>query len=188
MYDTALRFLADNGVCPWSAFPYNTNDCSALPSSTIKDAARQYKIAAWASIGDVTLPQVKGLIASGFPVLIGVNIYPAFTNLCKGQIFTNVSGSNLGGHAVVAIAYDDNKNAFKIMNSWGKKWGDDGFAWIAYSVFQQIVIQGYIMFPMPSQQAASVASINAFVESESTPRTNKWEVPKTPKVVPVKQP
>ncbi len=36
---------------------------------------------------------------------------------------------------MVVIGYNDTKNAFKVMNSWGTKWGDNGFAWIDYANF-----------------------------------------------------
>jgi len=51
----------------------------------------------------------------------------------------------VGGHAVVAVGYDDNmkiKNtnpgdvettgAFLIRNSWGTRWGDGGYGWLPY--------------------------------------------------------
>jgi C1A family cysteine protease len=37
----------------------------------------------------------------------------------------------LGGHAVMAVGYDDATNCFIVRNSWGKKWG----------------LKGYFMFP-----------------------------------------
>ena len=39
-----------------------------------------------------------------------------------------------GGHAMVVIAYDDDKfgGSFQILNSWGSDWGDDGKVWVPY--------------------------------------------------------
>ena len=49
-----------------------------------------------------------------------------------------------GGHAVVAVGYDDKKEirnaytdkptagALLIRNSWGKGWGDSGYGWLPY--------------------------------------------------------
>ena len=47
-----------------------------------------------------------------------------------------------GGHAVVAIGYDDNrkigkdKGAIKIRNSWGTQWGQNGYGWLPYSYIE----------------------------------------------------
>jgi C1A family cysteine protease len=47
-----------------------------------------------------------------------------------------------GGHAVVAVGYDDNrkigkdKGAVKIRNSWGTNWGAGGYGWLPYSYIE----------------------------------------------------
>ena len=46
-----------------------------------------------------------------------------------------------GGHAVVAVGYDDAKvingvaGAIKIRNSWGTGWGAAGYGWLPYRYF-----------------------------------------------------
>ncbi len=37
-----------------------------------------------------------------------------------------------GGHAVVAVGYDDTQRAFVVRNSWGPGWGLKGYFWIPY--------------------------------------------------------
>jgi len=58
----------------------------------------------------------------------------------KGEIpFPERGDSVEGGHAVVAIGYDDKKvigkytGAIMIRNSWGVKWGDHGYGWLPYA-------------------------------------------------------
>jgi C1A family cysteine protease len=38
----------------------------------------------------------------------------------------------LGGHAVLAVGYDDAKQRFTVQNSWGTSWGDKGFFYMPY--------------------------------------------------------
>ncbi len=35
-------------------------------------------------------------------------------------------------HGIVIMGWDDSKHAWHIKNSWGKRWGEDGFGWVAY--------------------------------------------------------
>jgi len=39
------------------------------------------------------------------------------------------------GHAMLIVGYDNTKNAFKIINSWGTNWGDNGYSWVNYNFF-----------------------------------------------------
>jgi C1A family cysteine protease len=38
----------------------------------------------------------------------------------------------LGGHAVIAVGYDDTQQRFIVRNSWGPKWGMAGYFTIPY--------------------------------------------------------
>ena len=52
---------------------------------------------------------------------------------------------NATGHAMVIIAYDDNKygGAVQLMNSWGTDWGNEGYVWMAYEQVNNWVYGGY---------------------------------------------
>jgi C1A family cysteine protease len=39
----------------------------------------------------------------------------------------------LGGHAVVAVGYDDSKQWFVVRNSWGTNWGLSGYFTMPYA-------------------------------------------------------
>ncbi|NRB62807.1 MAG: hypothetical protein HRU40_07240, partial [Saprospiraceae bacterium] len=49
-----------------------------------------------------------------------------------------------GGHAMVVIGYDHRRGAFKLMNSWGTEWGQQGFIWIKYQVMAKFCKYAYI--------------------------------------------
>lgn len=38
----------------------------------------------------------------------------------------------LGGHAVLAVGYDDTASQFIVRNSWGADWGDRGYCRMPY--------------------------------------------------------
>jgi C1A family cysteine protease len=49
----------------------------------------------------------------------------------KSGVFNGHNNKSLN-HVVVLIGWDDDKQAWLIKNSWGKEWGEEGFAWIQY--------------------------------------------------------
>lgn len=60
---------------------------------------------------------------------------PMFADHCfsvyKSGVFNGQSNRSIN-HVVMLIGWDDDKQAWLIKNSWGKNWGEDGFAWIKY--------------------------------------------------------
>ena len=42
-------------------------------------------------------------------------------------------GIIVGGHAVVAVGYDDSDRVFICRNSWGEGWGDAGYFYMPYA-------------------------------------------------------
>ena len=39
----------------------------------------------------------------------------------------------MGGHAVCTVGFDDNKQCFIVKNSWGPKWGLNGYFYMPYN-------------------------------------------------------
>jgi C1A family cysteine protease len=50
-------------------------------------------------------------------------------------VLNTYSGSSPGGHAMVLTGYDDSVagGSFRVMNSWGTRYGDGGFFWLSYA-------------------------------------------------------
>lgn len=44
--------------------------------------------------------------------------------------------SVLGGHAVLAVGYDDGAKVLIIRNSWGDEWGDKGYFYMPYEYIE----------------------------------------------------
>jgi len=88
---------------------------------------------------------IKKSLTEGKPVIIGMNTPDSFLE-AKDVWEPRENPDNFYyGHAVCVVGYDDNKygGAFEILNSWGRKWGNGGFMWVPYKVFNDFVIEGY---------------------------------------------
>jgi Papain family cysteine protease len=143
-YVDALNLVRREGVASLSVFPYDPNVCSSLPDAGAKQSARPFAIAEWRRVNVQDDIEVKTQIASGFPVLAGIVVDRGFFSLRGSQPYSQFSGVNGPGHAVVIVGYDDSRAAFKLINSWGAGWGESGFGWIAYATFRQMAREGYV--------------------------------------------
>ncbi|EJL75143.1 C1 family peptidase [Chryseobacterium populi] len=142
----ALDLIENQGVCSFSEMPYTDTECSTQPNSYQKNAASTHKFISWATVNKSKIDDVKKLLSLNLPIIIGITVDQEFNNLQNtGWILKKRSGSVLGGHAICVVGYDDAKQAFKVQNSWGTSWADNGYFWIDYTFFKKSVYFGGVV-------------------------------------------
>jgi hypothetical protein len=150
LFVDALNILSQQGAVKWSDMPYDESDYLTRPSTSIKSKAKKYKIDFWRRVNYADIKEVKAQLNAGFPVIIGAMIDRGFVDggrNSQGQdyFWRGASGAELGGHAMLIVGYDDSKNAFKILNSWGQNWGKQGYCWITYNFATTAIREAFVM-------------------------------------------
>src|SRR5947199_202642 len=82
------------------------------------------------------LHQMQGCLAQGYPFVFGFTVYESFESeqVAKtGKVpLPPRSEQVLGGHAVLAVGYNDANQSFIVRNSWGPDWGMKGYFTMPY--------------------------------------------------------
>ena len=130
-----IKTLVKQGVCAETSWPYDISKFTKEPLQKCYEEALDHQIISYYRIG--TLNQMKACLASGFPFVFGFSVYESFESekVAKtGEVkMPKIWERCLGGHAVMAIGYNDNLKRFIVRNSWGEDWGMKGYFTIPYS-------------------------------------------------------
>jgi C1A family cysteine protease len=133
---TAMKIIKDKGSCLNETMPYTLlKSCLAFPNTPPEAhiEASKHKITAYARV--VNLNEIKQALASGHMVLGVIGVGDNFMYY-KNGVIGPVEGTHYGYHQVVFCGYENSINAVRGVNSWGNSWGEKGFFWLDYNVFQ----------------------------------------------------
>jgi len=158
----AYKMLRKYGVCPESEFPYSS--LTELPAPKVPDvpehcfvSAGKYSIASYTRLAgpadskaerEPAVGLMRQAIAHDGPITCAVLVTESFIEGVKPPhyVVPKPKGRILGGHMVALAGYDDAKRAFILRNSWGKKWGDNGYAYLPYDYVTGRFDYGWYMY------------------------------------------
>ena len=140
----AFKAMQDRGIATWQAVPYeDIGTCSGSPTSDWNSNASEYKIESFRRIDPTDKNALKMYISMGRPMQISCNLGQNFFSINDEVLYDDDYSTDVSEHSyhtMCLIGYDDDKGAngaFRIVNSWGENWGDDGFVWIDYNFFSE---------------------------------------------------
>lgn len=132
-----MKVMSRFGMPPESLWWYNTSKFAVRPNRAVYEAGLRHKVLQYASLDNRNLEQLKSCLASGKPFVLGFTVYESFeaAEVEKTGFMTMPAKWEkvLGGHAVLAVGYDDAHMVFICRNSWGASWGDKGYFFMPYA-------------------------------------------------------
>jgi len=150
---STMGAMALFGVPPEEYWKYVVADFDREPPAFCYAFAQNYQAINYYRLdtpGTATgalLTAIMTNLAAGLPAMFGFTVYSSYTQAATtGEIPYPAPGERIvGGHAIVAVGYDNNKRiknsnpkaaatkgALLIRNSWGTGWGSAGYGWLPY--------------------------------------------------------
>jgi hypothetical protein len=142
---STLDLLRDVGALPIEEFAFDGGWCGRLASDSELQRAAKYRIKGWSKLDATHLEEVKAQLARGVPVAFAIHTSKEFHDLKGDGVFDPPGVLNGEGHAMIAVGYDDARKAFRIQNSWGRGFGDGGYAWVSYDFWVRNTHVGYVI-------------------------------------------
>lgn len=138
-FEAALDKMISRGIAPLSEVPYtDLGTCSSTPPSSWTSVANNHKIANYRKIDYTDVSKIKAYLNDGRAISFGAKLGDNFMNGSSDEVLSSETYAYSGQHAyhaMVLSGYDDSKSAFRVVNTWGPYWGDNGYIWIDYNFF-----------------------------------------------------
>jgi len=133
---TGIMTVMKIGVCNEDLWPYHEWRFMHRPPDECYAQAAHHRAVQYARV-DQTLDDLRRCLAAGIPVVFGFTVFSSFElGLCAITGNMSMPGCldvELGGHAVMACGYDDEREVFIVRNSWSHFWGDRGYFYMPYA-------------------------------------------------------
>ena len=145
-----IKSVATLGVCPEDEWPYDDTPAESdggpfqpgardgeqpFPDPCYQNALNN-RVTVYRRVTR-DLDQMRGCLAAGYPFVFGFTVYESFESkeVADSGVMPMPQPDEqvLGGHAVLAVGYDDSTQRFTVRNSWGTNWGPRGYFTMPYA-------------------------------------------------------
>jgi len=159
----ALDFLKNKGTVALADFPNDPTRCAFASPSSLESGAPRFRLADWRSVkrlrdprsglNALSLDDIKGALDQGQPVVFIMPALEDFKYLQGDTIYRHSAPSLANLHAMALTGYDEGRQAFRVINSWGEGWADHGYAWVDYATFRLLAVEAYALLDDPTRRA-----------------------------------
>jgi len=135
-----IKTLKNDGVCREAVWPYVISRFDSKPPLKCYKEAKLHKIISYYRIH--TIKEMLTCLTDGYPFVFGFTVYDGFESdrVAKTGV-VNMPKKNeaaLGGHAVMAVGFDQKAKRFIVRNSWGISWGMEGYFTMPFKYLEEL--------------------------------------------------
>jgi C1A family cysteine protease len=157
-----MKVLERIGVCQEKLWPYSPHQ-KDKPKVGAKANARKFRILAYARI--LNLNELRMALLSKGPVVLGIEVFKGMLKTKTGMVpLPKKNETSLGGHAICAVGYDDEKRLVKFKNSWSAKWGRQGFGYLPYAYIKRYMMDAWSSVDIEDPNPLTLAGVLNYKE------------------------
>jgi len=134
-----IKTVASQGDCFEAgdhSWPYDISKFDKQPPEDCYKYALTDRAVSYSRLNQ-QIDVMRSCLASGYPFIFGFTVFAEFESLeVEKSGIVNLPSSDskpIGGHAVMAVGYDDAQQRLIIRNSWGVDWGQEGYFTMPYT-------------------------------------------------------
>ncbi|PKK85800.1 MAG: hypothetical protein CVT48_03885 [Thermoplasmata archaeon HGW-Thermoplasmata-1] len=141
-----IDLILSVGAASMTAMPYNENNSVDWGNESAWREAPLYRIGGYEQTTSNDIDLIKSWIKEEHLVSFGIDSTQMKAGISDDNFVVSYFEYNetKKNHAVTIVGYNDSvsddgdRGAFKVANSWGNEWGDNGFFWMTYHAMDKI--------------------------------------------------
>ena len=135
-----IKGLNQYGLASEATWPYVESRVTTKPTRKSFTEGLSHQAIKYERIDNIWINNLRAAIAAERPVVFGFSVYESFDRITRTGVMPmpKRGESLIGGHAVVALGYDDRTRRVKCSNHWGTSWGDKGFFHMPYDFITNV--------------------------------------------------
>lgn len=144
---SGLQLLATSGTVSAAIMPY---DAQEIPPAVY--ATTKYQIANYLHIfrefgtQREKVFEVRKALMRGNPVLVEFAANQSFATQAPTLLW-QPSGAPNQTYILTVVGYDETREAFELLGSFGPEWANNGYLWVRYDDFGEAARNGYVLIP-----------------------------------------
>jgi C1A family cysteine protease len=135
-----VKSVSKRGACKETSWPYDIGQFRDKPGRGCYAEGKKHQAIRYLRVNQ-SLGQLKGCLAEGYPFIFGFAVYEGFESREVAETgeaeLPRANEGYMGGHAVLAVGYDERTQRFIVRNSWGTSWGKRGYFTMPYPYLLQ---------------------------------------------------
>jgi len=148
---SAFKLIEAKGCCTWEQFPYVGDPiCDRAPlENDIKQARELTGYKFYRVKKDFV--RFKDFLDSDYPLIVGLFTSKKMVQegyeagkVSKPYFWNPRQNDTEEYHSILCVSFDEKKDAFLLLNSWGKEWGNNGYCYVQRKVFMSRVREVYV--------------------------------------------
>lgn len=140
----AVAFARENGIAYSDNMLWTPGSYGPPPADAWEQAKDHPLIDAEAV---TRTSEVETSLLNKHPVVLGMTLTESFDEIGRDGKFLKPAGKTIGGHAMTVVGYDQGfewdwcpPGALRVRNHWTSRWGNDGWLWLPYSIFDSSTV------------------------------------------------
>jgi hypothetical protein len=146
-FKTAFQQMAETGTVSAAIMPYGSSQLTAAVYATQKFGILNYLILYREMTRErQKIFELKKALIRGNPIIVEVlgdaNLTSAF-----GTESVSLSSKGQEVYSLIVVGFDQQREAFEVMSTWGSNWGRGGYLWISFDDLSRQSTSAYVMVP-----------------------------------------